>query len=84
MIFNNSLFKKINIISNNWKMNETFKTILNYFYLISYLAFSLLFLWIMIIGIECLLNKYYGYKRFNFSKTYYNSNPRVSNSCNTI
>jgi hypothetical protein len=65
-------------------MDETLNSILSY---CSYLLFGslfILFLWIIIICFEYLLNRYYGYRRFNFSKTYYSSNPRVSNSFSSI
>ena len=64
---------------------ETIKYIfLNYYTFIIYVPIFILILWALIICIEYLLNKCYGYKRFNFSRTYYRTRPRVLSTMDTI
>ena len=65
-------------------MIDSLYFILQYYKLIGYVALSILLLWISIICIEYLLNKYYGYNRFNFSRTYYRTRPRVSSTIDNI
>ena len=65
-------------------MIDSLHFILQYYKVIGYVAIGIVLLWIFIICIECLLNKYYGYNRFNFSRTYYRRNRNTSNSCNSI
>jgi hypothetical protein len=65
-------------------MNDSLHFFLQYYTLIAYSAIGIILLWIFIICIEYLLNKYYGYKRFNFSRTYYIARPRVTSTMDTI
>jgi len=65
-------------------MIDSLYFILQYYKLIGYVALGILLLWISIICIEYLLNKYYGYNRFNFSRTYYRTMPRVSSTIDNI
>jgi hypothetical protein len=65
-------------------MNDSLYFLLQYYTLIAYIAIGIILLWIFIICIEYLLNKYYGYNRFNFSRTYYRAKPRVTSTMDSI
>ena len=65
-------------------MFDILNYILKYYAYILYLSLYIVLLWVIIIFIELLLNKYYGYSRFNFSRNYYRKRPIVSSSINTI
>ena len=55
-----------------------------YYTLLIYLPIFILILWGLLIYFEYILNRYYGYNRFSFSRTYYRTRPRVTTSMNTI
>jgi hypothetical protein len=65
-------------------MFDTLNYILKYYSYILYLALGIFLLWAIIICIELILNKYYGYNRFSFSQTYYRKRLNVSSSMNSI
>ena len=65
-------------------MIDSLHFIVKYYTLIGSVAIGILLLWIFIICIEYLLNKYYGYKRFNFSLTYYRTRPRMTSTMDNI
>lgn len=46
-------------------------SIVEYLLWLLYITVLILVIWCFLICIEYLLNKYYGYRRYNFSKTYY-------------
>ena len=51
----------------------------NYIYYCVIIAISLLFIWIFLILIQFLLNKYYGRPRFRFAQIYYHDNEQYDN-----
>ena len=65
-------------------MLETLYSILNLYSILLFIALGIILIWVMLIVSELTLNKYYGYQRFNFSRTYYRTKPNVSSSLNTI
>lgn len=65
-------------------MFDTLNYILKYYLHILYVSLCVLLLWSIIILIEFILNKYYGYNRFSFSQAYYRKRPIVSSSINTV
>jgi len=55
-------------------------SIVDYLLWLLYLTILIIFIWVFLTCLEYLLNKYNGYRRFNFSKTYYSKSNQSINS----
>ncbi len=55
-------------------------SIVEYLLWLLYITVLIIVIWWVLICIEFLLNKYYGYRRYNFSKTYYSNSNQSINS----
>jgi hypothetical protein len=65
-------------------MFEVLYSIFNLYSIIIIIVIIALLVWTILICIDLIVNKYYGYRRINLSKTYYRANHHVTNSLNSI
>jgi hypothetical protein len=65
-------------------MFDLLYSIFNLYSIIIIIVLILMLLWIILICIDLIVNKYYGYRRINLSKTYYMANSHATISLNSI